>query len=154
MSAGIDGAQGRVLYRIGHLTGKFIYIADAADDAADDAKSGSYNPLVLTYGEDLCETRDVWDFRGRMKLKAVLRRDIGEGIMLAGNCLLHDLCAAVALMDFSAVPELEGIIMNICSIGMPGELRRVLGLVEKPRSALADGKDNENDRNEGTLNYD
>lgn len=133
MSAGIDGAEGRVLAQIGRLTGRFIYVTDAADDAYRDSLSGSYNPLVLTYGTDLCEKREVWDFRGQSKEKNVLRRDIAEGILCAGNHLLGDLCAAVALLDFSAAPELEGIIGNICTLGMSGELRRVLGLVEKPR---------------------
>lgn len=135
MSSGIDGARGRVLYAIGRLTGRIIYVIDAADDAYRDLRSGSYNPLVLSYGGDLCEKREVCDFRGNVKEKYVLRRDIAEGIMLAGDCLISDLCAAVALVDFSAAPELEGIVSNICSLGLPGELRRVLGLVEKPRAA-------------------
>lgn len=134
-SSGIDGPNGRVLYEIGRLTGRFIYVTDAADDAYRDSVSGNYNPIVLAYGGDVCEKREVYDLRGRAGEKFVLRREIAEEILCAGVHLTGALCSAVALLDFSAAPELEGIIDNICRIGMPGELRRVLGLTVKPESA-------------------
>lgn len=34
-------------------TGKWIYFADAVDDCADDARSGSYNPIVISYPDDM-----------------------------------------------------------------------------------------------------
>ncbi|MCQ2385162.1 MAG: DUF5685 family protein [Clostridia bacterium] len=37
------------LYETGYHLGKFIYVADAAEDYEKDKKSGNYNPLCLTY---------------------------------------------------------------------------------------------------------
>lgn len=42
-----DGAQRRVLTRLGYLLGRFIYLADALDDLEKDRKAGRYNPLAL-----------------------------------------------------------------------------------------------------------
>lgn len=40
------------LRRIGFYLGKFIYIMDAWDDAAEDIKNGSYNPLKNLYAKE------------------------------------------------------------------------------------------------------
>ena len=47
---GLDGADARVLFEIGRHTGRFVYVADAADDYDDDRRRGNYNPLVVSYG--------------------------------------------------------------------------------------------------------
>ncbi len=39
------------LYRFGYMTGRWVYIADAADDYDDDKKGGGFNPL-LKYDRD------------------------------------------------------------------------------------------------------
>ena len=49
-SYGLDGADARVLFEIGRHTGRFIYVADAAEDYEDDRRRGNYNPLVVSYG--------------------------------------------------------------------------------------------------------
>lgn len=38
------------LKSFGYMTGRWIYIIDAADDCADDIKSGGFNPLKESYG--------------------------------------------------------------------------------------------------------
>lgn len=51
---GLDGSDARILYEIGRHVGRFIYLADAAEDYADDRRRGNYNPLVIFYeGRDL-----------------------------------------------------------------------------------------------------
>lgn len=40
----------RVLMRMGYLLGRYIYMADALDDREKDAKSGSYNPFLVSGG--------------------------------------------------------------------------------------------------------
>lgn len=42
-----DRALGQLLYHVG----RWIYLVDARDDIAEDALSGSYNPIALRYGE-------------------------------------------------------------------------------------------------------
>lgn len=39
----------RVLYRIGYLVGRWVYLMDALDDMEDDLKSGSFNPYLQKF---------------------------------------------------------------------------------------------------------
>ena len=49
---GLDSpAQKRIAVEIGFHTGRYIYLADALDDAERDMKSGEFNPFVKQYGE-------------------------------------------------------------------------------------------------------
>ncbi|MEG2073915.1 MAG: DUF5685 family protein [Angelakisella sp.] len=41
-----DKGQGRVLYRLGYLMGRYVYISDALDDLEQDEKARGYNPLL------------------------------------------------------------------------------------------------------------
>lgn len=42
----------RVLKRLGYLIGRFVYIADSADDLLDDVKYKRYNPLHLEFSQN------------------------------------------------------------------------------------------------------
>lgn len=44
-SLGFEGENKQLLYTLGYMTGRFVYILDAADDLEDDLKSGSFNPF-------------------------------------------------------------------------------------------------------------
>ncbi len=52
LSLGFEGKTGRILKRIGYLTGRWVYIADALDDIEKDKKSGSYNAFLLNGQEN------------------------------------------------------------------------------------------------------
>lgn len=45
-SLGFEGENSQLLYTLGYMTGRFVYIIDAADDLEDDLKSGSFNPFT------------------------------------------------------------------------------------------------------------
>lgn len=45
-----DSKTKRILYRMGQMLGRYIYITDALDDICKDEESGSYNPLLLIEG--------------------------------------------------------------------------------------------------------
>lgn len=130
-SFGTDGAEKRLLHSIGDLTGRFIYVCDACDDAAEDLKLGRYNPLIEIYGSGLCERRSVTDLRGRVSERDVLRPHIAEEIKSCAMLLLSRLDSVLDLVDFGKNPQLEGIIRNVVRVGMPGQLRRAIGLVHK-----------------------
>lgn len=49
----------RILARMGYLLGRFIYLADALDDAQKDFKSGNYNPLLLQEGCENCNPENI-----------------------------------------------------------------------------------------------
>ena len=42
-----DKGQQRVLYRLGYLVGRYVYLSDALDDLEQDRKSSGYNPFLL-----------------------------------------------------------------------------------------------------------
>ncbi len=44
-SLGFESDEKQLLYSIGYMTGRFVYILDAADDLESDLKSGSFNPF-------------------------------------------------------------------------------------------------------------
>ncbi len=46
---GLSEETAPLFYQVGFHLGRFIYAADAADDYAEDKKSGDYNPFVLSY---------------------------------------------------------------------------------------------------------
>ena len=143
-SFGVGGNEGRLLRTAGELTGRFIYVCDACDDAAQDVRRGRYNPLVEIYGKDLCERRRVADLRGGTREREVLRSEIADEIKSAATVLLSRLDSAVDLIDFSKNPQLEGVIRNVVRVGLPGQLRRALGQVHIPRAAANRDEDNEN----------
>ena len=102
----------RVCFEIGYRLGRFIYILDAADDFADDVKSGSYNPIRYAY-----ETEELSD---------KLKENLYEALLL--ECSSLD--AAASLIDFSACISAGNIIKNIIELGMPDAAARVLGINE------------------------
>ena len=59
-AAGRTGEQGRVLDQILYHVGRWIYLADARDDLAQDREEGKYNPLLLRYGET-CDDESLKD---------------------------------------------------------------------------------------------
>lgn len=133
---GTEGDGARLLRSIGELAGRFSYVCDACDDAAEDVKRGRYNPLVEIYGSDLCEKRPVLGLDRKTGEREVLRGDIAAQIKPAAMMLIKRLASAVDLIDFGRTPGLEGIVRNIVCVGMPGQVRRVLGLVRGDKNAF------------------
>ncbi len=131
---GLTGTEARIARAVGHAVGRFIYVVDAADDAAEDSKSGAYNPILRLYASDaedrpILDRRTVLDRRGNGSEKLCLRADIAESIYTAALNDLSRLEKALELIDFSRCQgETAGIVKNIAYLGMPAELRRVLAL--------------------------
>lgn len=47
---GPDELSRRVLYRLGYLMGRYVYLCDALDDIESDLKKHRYNPFILAEG--------------------------------------------------------------------------------------------------------
>ncbi len=107
-----ESTEYRVCREIGYRLGRFIYILDAADDFADDVKSGSYNPIRYAY-----ETEELTDR---------LKENLYEALLL--ECCSLD--ASSSLIDFSACVSAGNIIKNIIELGMPDAAARVLAINE------------------------
>lgn len=106
-SFGLDGENGILGYEIGYHLGKWIYVIDACDDLARDVKTGSYNVLRLTFGEEL-KASDKKMLEGAMYLE------------------LNKMAKAVELIDFSKHRDVEAIIKNIIFDGLVKETTRIL----------------------------
>ncbi|MBO5670107.1 MAG: hypothetical protein J6S41_01030, partial [Clostridia bacterium] len=142
---GLTGTDARIAREVGHAVGRFIYVIDAADDAAADAKSGAYNPILALYADRADDTsplhvrRPVKDRAGRISEKPCLAADVAESIYVAALNDLSRLSNAVELIDFSRCqPETAGIVKNIVYLGMPEELCRVLALPGLPATTFTD----------------
>lgn len=103
------GTSARIAETIGRHIGRFIYIADAADDLAADLKSGAYNPFRIPDGDSMVEfEKNTGAVRNSLTMELI-------GIE-----------RAVELMDFSSVPEYGSIVKNIIYLGLPSLIERIL----------------------------
>ena len=112
MSFGLEGNTARIAAKIGYCTGRFVYIADAADDCERDEKNGSYNPFLLMYGH----------------LPTVEEKKDIEGALMIG---LADLEAAMDLIDEAQCNERRAVLQNILYLGLPRVAKHVLFGEEK-----------------------
>lgn len=118
LSAGEEGQKSpkaRVLGRFGYCLGRWIYLIDAADDLADDLKTGSFNPFAV-----------------RFRLEAESPPEaIAEARGFANEVLnqtLSQLGAAANLMDLNS---LGPIVRNVVFLGLPQMQKELLFEKEK-----------------------
>ncbi|MBR3423501.1 MAG: hypothetical protein IKG80_03320 [Clostridia bacterium] len=116
-AAGFEGAKRRILYEVGRSTGRFIYAADAADDAVRDGISGNYNPIVLSYGEGA--------FEGEGKERRLTLRT-ADAILRGAMLDLGRLPPAVELLCEGGDPTVSAIVKNIAFSGMPKTMNLII----------------------------
>ena len=109
---GLEGEEYTTFYNVGYHLGVFIYAADAADDYAEDKKSGSYNPYVLLYP-------DGCGFDG----------GIPDAVKTSLRLTLTHLGEAVEKLPFKGDATLENIIKNTVYLGLPDRI----ALLGKPK---------------------
>ena len=102
-----DERTKRILRVLGYHIGKWIYLIDAADDRKKDAKSGSFNPLLLEYGDD-CLAR----------IEPIL------------NICINEAAKALDLLSFG---RFEMILKNVIYVGLPCEQARILSKKEETK---------------------
>ena len=105
-SCGLDGTEARIASSLGSHVGRWIYIADALDDMADDKRLGRYNPILLMYGSEIPSADQ------RSSIEDALKNE------------LYEAEAAVDLIDFSDC-GLQNIVQNIIYLGMPSKIREI-----------------------------
>ncbi len=105
ISFDLEGHLQTLAKGIGYHLGKWIYVADAYDDFYKDRKSGSFNPLVNFYGQDLDE-------------KA---RELIKNSMLLE---LNEMSRSIELIDFCD-KDVEAIVKNIVYLGLPREFDEI-----------------------------
>ena len=107
MAFGLPDDGARIAQALGRAIGRWIYIADALDDAADDEARGRYNPFLLLYGH-------------------VPTAEEREGIEIALKNELFAAESAVDLIDFSC-DDFRSIVYNILYLGMPHRIEKING---------------------------
>ena len=107
---GLPDMEARIAYEIGRHTGRWVYLIDAVCDCEDDRKSGSYNPFLLAYPDEVQLARTV------------------KG-MLAGVMAMEAdaIMSAVDLIDFSDRAILRACIENIIYDGMENAVNTAFG---------------------------
>ena len=114
VSFGLSDGEARIARQIGRQTGRFIYIVDAIDDLAEDARKKRFNPFLLLYGKEP---------------SAEERKSIEVALV---SCLA-DMETALDLINSENDPTRYEILKNILYLGMPDTARRVL--YGKPKEA-------------------
>ena len=110
-SIGLDGEKKELASKIGRSIGRFIYMCDAADDLADDAKRGRYNPLLYGWGELALTDGKMSDM-------------VRDSVMTSAPIDLEALGEAVEMLDASH--EMTPIVKNIVYLGLPAAMKRIL----------------------------
>lgn len=103
-----------LLRRIGYHTGKWIYLIDAFDDLEENAKSGSYNPLLLQWDYQP-EKEEMQDFRNRIRQRVEFN-------------LLFYLAELSKAWDQLSIARNRGLVENIIYSGL---LRKTEEVLEK-----------------------
>ena len=98
-SYNLEGEVKDIASKIGYHLGKWIYIIDACDDMKSDIKTGSYNPVVNSFGKDISESdRDI--------IKCALMIELDE------------MSKYFDMLDYSNHMDVKEIIDNIIHDGM------------------------------------
>ena len=113
-----DEKQRRVLERFGYCLGRWIYLADAADDLKRDLKNGSYNPLALSAGLTASDDAAVAAAR--------------QGARLSLNASLAECKAAYELLN---IRRFDGMLRNVLEWGMPAVQRQVTSFEKGEKNA-------------------
>lgn len=106
-----NGTERRVLERMGLFLGRWIYLADAADDVKKDAESGAYNPFLA----------------GRIKDEKAAAK-AAEPLL---NSCVYEITAAFGLLEFR---RFGAVVANAFYLGLPEVKKAVLaGLPKKEK---------------------
>lgn len=105
MAHGLPEDKARIASQAGRCIGRWIYIADALDDAEEDEKKNRYNPFLLLYGH-------------------VPTPEERKGIEIALKNELFEAEAAFDLCDFPCEDQ-KNIVYNILYLGMPARIEKI-----------------------------
>ena len=122
MAFGLPETPSRIARQAGHAIGRWIYIADALDDAPEDAQKARYNPFLLLYGR-------VPNANERKDIEAALKNELFEAE------------AAVDLLDIENT-AIKSILYNVLYRGMPMRIEEI-NTPEKKKHHRKNGKDGE-----------
>jgi len=106
VSHGMDCTEKRIAQSIGRAVGRWIYLADAADDFEEDRKKGRFNPYLRLFGQS--PTDKDW-----------------ETVNLALTAHLLDAERGFLLLDETADPEQKESNANILFLSLPQKAKEL-----------------------------
>ena len=106
-SFGLEGEIKDIAYNIGFHLGKWIYVIDACDDFESDIKTGSYNPIVIFFGNEMTDS-------------------IKDMLSCALPLELSKLSENLEKVDFSEHRDVEAVLKNVIYDGMRRETEKIL----------------------------
>ena len=124
--AGENPGQRAALTQFGYFLGRWVYLMDAADDLAEDAKAGKFNPFLLRLG-----------LREKRELTAEEQKNAEEFCNNALNFTLSMLLPPLHLVEME---NFGPIIENVAEKGLPEIQREILFLHVRQKSRFHPGK--------------
>jgi hypothetical protein len=106
---GPDELSRRVLYRLGYLMGRYVYLCDALDDIESDLKKHRYNPFILAEGLTAGDEE---------KTAAVRRQAVGSLYLT-----IAEACKAIDLLEFT---RFGPILSNVVHLGMKNSVNQII----------------------------
>ena len=103
-SYGLQGRPYTIARHVGFHVGKWLYLADAVDDFAEDVQRDRFNPLRCLYGEDS------------------LTQEHRQALSVAMIAELQSANDALALLDFDDAqcrPELRELLSHMLTVALP-----------------------------------
>ena len=114
---GVEEDKAEAYYQIGLHLGRYIYIADAAEDREKDKKKKNYHPFLLLYGD------------------AYNQKDTNQNIYTALLYELQQLANYVETLPFGQKAAAEHIIKNTVYLGLRERIRFLLPEDAKQKGA-------------------
>lgn len=110
LSYGLTGNQEKIAKSVGKHMGRWVYLADAADDFEEDRKKGRYNPFLC-----LWQNTDMTDDRRHAIENALMAE-----LVAVENAL--NLCDT----ETEERKNLWGVVRNVLYAGMPATAKKIL----------------------------
>ena len=116
---GSTDEQRRALGRLGYCIGRFVYLADAADDYWEDTRKGGYNPWLLAHDPPDPATKPGRKTRGVVGAPETVREHVRATL---------NTCWAEALTAYRllTLKRFDGILDNIMEHGMAAVIRQLM----------------------------
>lgn len=104
----------KILYRIGYMVGRYIYIMDALDDLNKDCKTGCFNPFLNKYRSN--------GLTQIFKIDDSIKQEIFQNALWALNFSVAQLAQAFELLEFG---NYKSIVKNIIYFGLKSVEKKV-----------------------------
>lgn len=122
-----DSKTQKILYRIGYMVGRYIYIMDALDDLNRDYKTGTFNPFLNKYSRN--------GLTKSSKIDDNIKEEIFKNALCALNFSVAQLAQAFELLEFN---DYKPIVKNIIYLGLKSVEKKVFHKYSQKLEILED----------------